>query len=284
MSSRSSFKKSRHQYQSQGNAHTPANEYDDKYRYGYSQRYSSTSAQTSSTSEYPPAFQPVFQQHHRRPNPPPHSPVPISHSAPYGPDNVRVLNGSPLHENDQRERGDAGPSSSSQPLGPSSSPVRPMTPPRSPSPAYLSTTVETPTELASPALARKLLVLDLNGTLCLRAAHKRPKGVKQPPTQSPAESSQGSDRLRVVHPRPYMRTFCAYLFAESTRAWLDVMVWSSARPHSVDNMVEACFGGRRRAALVAVWARDTLGLSVERYSEYFRPFYVILRLERDGRS
>lgn len=73
-------------------------------------------------------------------------------------------------------------------------------------------------------------------------------------------------RLRSVHPRPYMPAFRAYLFAPSTRPWLDVMVWSSAQPHSVADMVDHCFG-ERKTELRAVWARDTLGLSKDNYSE-----------------
>lgn len=64
------------------------------------------------------------------------------------------------------------------------------------------------------------------------------------------------------------------------------MVWSSAQPHSVDDMVSRCFDSEAKAAsdddegrqlaagqrgrdnLVAVWARDTLGLSEADYSEF----------------
>ncbi|KAI0034821.1 hypothetical protein K488DRAFT_44651 [Vararia minispora EC-137] len=42
------------------------------------------------------------------------------------------------------------------------------------------------------------------------------------------------------------------------------MVWSSAQPHSVDDMVHHAFGDDR-IHLVAVWARDTLGLTDEQY-------------------
>jgi hypothetical protein len=36
---------------------------------------------------------------------------------------------------------------------------------------------------------------------------------------------------------PYLTAFRAYLFAPRTRAWIDVMVWSSAQPHSVEDMM-----------------------------------------------
>jgi hypothetical protein len=71
-----------------------------------------------------------------------------------------------------------------------------------------------------------------------------------------------------VHPRPYMGAFRAYLFAPQTRAWLDTMIWSSAQPHSVKDMVERCFG-EDQDRLVAVWARDTLGLSSLEYRGCF---------------
>jgi hypothetical protein len=45
------------------------------------------------------------------------------------------------------------------------------------------------------------------------------------------------------------------------------MVWSSAQPHSVADMVDKCFG-ERKEELVAVWARDTLGLDEQAYSEF----------------
>ncbi|KAI0296740.1 hypothetical protein B0F90DRAFT_1636021 [Multifurca ochricompacta] len=42
------------------------------------------------------------------------------------------------------------------------------------------------------------------------------------------------------------------------------MVWSSAQPHSVDDMVHHAFGNDRDR-LVAIWARDTLGLAEDLY-------------------
>ena len=45
------------------------------------------------------------------------------------------------------------------------------------------------------------------------------------------------------------------------------MVWSSAQPHSVADMVERCFA-ERKEELVAVWARDTLGLDEQAYSAF----------------
>lgn len=99
-----------------------------------------------------------------------------------------------------------------------------------------------------------------------------------------------------------MSTFRQYLFlgqrpidgkqeGEGTKAWLDVMVWSSAQPHSVGDMVENCFGAAEGARsrgdgramgdgvedgekesgdLVAIWARDTLGLTEGQYRKSSR--------------
>ena len=52
-------------------------------------------------------------------------------------------------------------------------------------------------------------------------------------------------------------------------AWLDTMVWSSAQRHNVDDMVDKCFGDRR-IGLVAVWARDTLGLRPDEFRMSYR--------------
>ncbi|KAF8752942.1 NLI interacting factor-like phosphatase [Rhizoctonia solani] len=86
--------------------------------------------------------------------------------------------------------------------------------------------------------SRKLLVLDLNGTLVLRS----PRSYSGP---------------RTVMPRPFSKTF---------KDHLDVMVWSSAQPHSVHSMLGSFFGPDRNR-LVGIWARDTLGLRPEHYND-----------------
>ncbi len=105
-------------------------------------------------------------------------------------------------------------------------------------------------------------MLDLNGTLL----HRSQNNVARVKYHERGRDSNGRPlpRLRPVHPRPYMPAFRSYLFASRTKAWLDVMVWSSAQPHSVGDMVDKCFG-EHREKLIAVWARDTLGLSNEHY-------------------
>ena len=96
---------------------------------------------------------------------------------------------------------------------------------------------------------RLLLVLDLNGTLVLR-------------------SRSG----RTVFHRPYLRTFLHYLAVASSDpeisglSAIDLVVWSSARPHSVEMMVKDIFGPP--LSLLAIWDRTHLGLSQKEYGEY----------------
>ncbi|KAH9895976.1 hypothetical protein C8Q73DRAFT_690338 [Cubamyces lactineus] len=140
-------------------------------------------------------------------------------------------------------------------------------PPQSPSPSYLALAEQAPSRIQEPSLSRKLLVLDLNGTLLHRSPMPRPKNrhFHQPYEDRPRdEHGRILPRLRPVHPRPYMNAFRSYLFAPQTRRWLDVMVWSSAQPYSVGDMVDKCFGDEKEK-LLAVWARDTLGLSNDHY-------------------
>lgn len=173
----------------------------------------------------------------------------------------------------------------------SQSPDRPPSPPKilHPSPSYLATSLIPSTPLQNPCTQRKLLILDLNGTLLIRPKRRLPI---ESYLRKGQRSSAPGPRFLPVHPRPYMPTFKQYLFlghrpidsdgrhqqGEGTKAWLDVMVWSSAQPHNVGNMVEKCFGvvadnnvdvvekeKERSGDLVAVWARDTLDLTDVQY-------------------
>lgn len=154
--------------------------------------------------------------------------------------------------------------------------------PTEPSLEYLALADTPSRRLSDPSESRKLLILDLNGTLVYRSPHT-------PRSQRPAGRYMGGGGrggggggygstgyedpyknsvrpLRPVYARPYMPSFVQYLFHPKTRTWLDTMVWSSAQPHSVDDMVGRCFGELKRE-LLAVWARDTLGLLNHEYSE-----------------
>ena len=120
----------------------------------------------------------------------------------------------------------------------------PTLPPASPTPSYLSLCLQ-PLKADSVSTSRKLLILDLNGTLVWRT--KRNHGPN-----------------RRINPRPYMKSFTSYV--TSDRSGLDTMIWSSAMPENVQKMAEECFG-ERLASLKTIWARDTLGLSPNQYGE-----------------
>ncbi|CAL1701720.1 unnamed protein product [Somion occarium] len=156
---------------------------------------------------------------------------------------------------------------------------RPVTPPPSqkPSKEYLSIASQPPSTFSdSDPLPRKLLILDLNGTLLHRSSATPPNRHKQrttPWTDDRPRDSSGRvlPRLRPVHPRPYMPSFRNYLFAPETKKWLDAMIWSSAQPHSVNDMVDKTFGDTKDE-LLTIWARDTLGLSDEHYARKVQTF------------
>ncbi|ODQ52696.1 hypothetical protein SAICODRAFT_42514, partial [Saitoella complicata NRRL Y-17804] len=95
----------------------------------------------------------------------------------------------------------------------------------------------------------KLVILDLNGTLLFRNADR-----------SVAGSVARASKKPVL--RPSLAPFLEYLF------WhFKVMVWSSAMPFSVNAMVKAAFSQDQQDNLVAVWARDTFGLSPHEYRQ-----------------
>ncbi|KAJ3844952.1 hypothetical protein F5878DRAFT_4414 [Lentinula raphanica] len=152
-----------------------------------------------------------------------------------------------------------------------------------PSSAYLHLTEQPSTRLADPAQARKLLILDLNGTLLYREPRLRDG-------RDPYASNEPRS-LRPTHPRPYIQSFKAFLFHPSTRKWLDTMVWSSAQYPNVKDMVGRCFGEEQvkeyteqaeasddmadktrseHEGLVAIWDRKFLGLSESQYRSKFQ--------------
>ena len=153
-------------------------------------------------------------------------------------------------------------------------PARPrsLTPTRtSPSPSYILQSTIPSIQLPTPSSSRKLLILDLNGTLVFRSPHRPRRPHKSHHQHHAAFDPTALRPLRTIHPRPYMSSFTSYLFHPLTRTWLDTMIWSSAQPHSVADMVSRCFGDRKDE-LVAVWARDTLGLEEKDYRAHFLPY------------
>ncbi|KAI5897614.1 uncharacterized protein SCHCODRAFT_02596461 [Schizophyllum commune H4-8] len=112
--------------------------------------------------------------------------------------------------------------------------------------------------MTSSSQPKKLVVLDLNGTLVVRSKFEGSKGPRMRGAYVPPAP-------RVVYSRPYLRTFRKFLTHPSTRAWLDSMVWSSAQPKSIESMVAHAFPGDARQALTAVWTRDDMGLTQQEY-------------------
>lgn len=108
----------------------------------------------------------------------------------------------------------------------------------SPTPFYTYLASQQPQLLTMPRPL--LVVLDLNGTLLKR--------------------SKFSGANTFV-PRPYVQEFLTYIFANH-----NVMIWSSARPENVATMCSDLFTPQQLEQLVAVWARDRLGLSKEAYN------------------
>ncbi len=98
-----------------------------------------------------------------------------------------------------------------------------------------SQTLSAPTEL--------LIVLDLNGTLLCRKRNKGNSGSQTP------------------HLRPGLALFLEDLFAS-----FQVLVWTSARPENAHLMVDAAFTEEQKNRLLAIWGRDTLGLTAAQYN------------------
>ena len=146
------------------------------------------------------------------------------------------------------------------------SPPSPPPPKRTkPTDHYLSNSLRPSWKLDNPTQSRKLIVLDLNGSLLLRSPHQQKQGYAL---------SSHTRPLRTVYTRPYLAAFTSYIFHKETRKWLDTMIWSSAQPHSVRDMVEKCFQGRRNE-FKAIWARDTLGLTQAEYRTSFTQYLGI---------
>ncbi|EEH41272.1 hypothetical protein PAAG_03558 [Paracoccidioides lutzii Pb01] len=134
----------------------------------------------------------------------------------------------------------ANPDSNSNPRPLPSSLRRSVTHPHAPTPTptYLSQSSHPP-KLRATAQPL-LIILDLNGTLIHRVG-RRPIRFKT---------------------RPGLHKFITELFAKYT-----VMVWTSSQPLTVREVFEKTFTKEERGKFIAVWARDTLGLTARQYSE-----------------
>lgn len=209
--------------------------YQEKYNYWRDDAIYSSREGDSSTQRDQYPWRQFYADRTRRSR----SPVFTRPSPTYEPADPEPL---PSHSHHQRD-----------PSSPRPSPQKPVGKSK-PDPAYIALAEEQ----SVPASSRKLLVLDLNGTLLVRAARRG--------RVFHADSSTAAPRLRTVYSRPYIPAFRAYLFAPETRAWLDTMVWSSAQPHSVEDMVSHTFADHA-SDLVAVWDRKSLGLTQKQYRE-----------------
>ncbi|KZT59635.1 hypothetical protein CALCODRAFT_181240 [Calocera cornea HHB12733] len=162
-------------------------------------------------------------------------------AAEHSPESEHVARPFPLSDGHQRSDATAFDSAS----GPAQSSEKPT----KLSAKYLARCSEPSRPVDSPTVPH-LLILDLNGTLLVRL----PK------------THNGSKRT--VRPRPYLRAFLRYLFdpdpEQKSPLW-NVMVWSSAQPQNVGDMVSKAFGVYSEK-LTAVWARDTLGLPAHDYN------------------
>ncbi|KAI8139901.1 NLI interacting factor-like phosphatase-domain-containing protein [Fennellomyces sp. T-0311] len=107
--------------------------------------------------------------------------------------------------------------------------------PLKPSEQYIALSQQASTLLEEP-VPKKLLILDLNGTLVSR--------------------TKARDSMYV---RPYQDKFIDYIFR-----YFHVMVWSSAQPHSVAYMCEL-FDGRDNE-LILKWDRRMFGLTSAQYN------------------
>ncbi|KAI1827910.1 hypothetical protein F4861DRAFT_294502 [Xylaria intraflava] len=107
-----------------------------------------------------------------------------------------------------------------------------------PTPEYLMLASHPPFLLPQPR--NLLVVIDMNGTLLYRPNRRYP--------------------TRFVG-RPFARPFLSYCVNT-----FKVVIWSSARPDNVENMCRELLTPEDRAKVVAVWGRDSFGLSKSDYN------------------
>ncbi|KAI0434545.1 HAD-like domain-containing protein [Xylaria sp. FL1042] len=122
-----------------------------------------------------------------------------------------------------------------------------------PTPEYLALASHPPFLLPYPR--DLLVVIDLNGTLLHR-----------PHRHSPT---------RFVE-RPHARSFLSYCVNTFT-----VVIWSSARPANADNMCKRLLTPEDRAKVVAVWGRDSFGLSKADYNQRVQCYKRLTKLWND---
>jgi hypothetical protein len=112
---------------------------------------------------------------------------------------------------------------------------------------YILTASIPPYRLDQPM--EKLLILDLNGTLLYRP--------RNPQKDRSLDMRQASTRPIL---RPHLPKFISYIFRN-----FKIMVWSSAAPNNVKAMVAAVTTPEQLKQVIAIWGRDTFGLSKKEY-------------------
>lgn len=94
---------------------------------------------------------------------------------------------------------------------------------------------------------RKLVILDLNGTLLCRALAARSEKSVYEASRNPI-------------PRPGLHNFLKYIFAN-----FSVMVFSSSKPHNVQAMLSAIMNEEQKKALIACWTRVDMKLTKHQF-------------------
>lgn len=145
-------------------------------------------------------------------------------------------------------------------------PIGPLIPPVPPTEEYLKDSL-TPSKKVKKA-RNILLILDLNGTLLYRNKNKGRRTTASPAPSDESTTDEGTpDPVYVTaasknpEHRPFLKEFLEYILSNYM-----VMVWSSAQPHNVKGMVDAVFTPEQKEQLIAIWARDTLGLTAQQYT------------------
>jgi hypothetical protein len=124
-----------------------------------------------------------------------------------------------------------------------------------PTNAYLAASNAIPQPLQEPQ--HLLVVIDLNGTLLFRPSRRQP-------TKFTA--------------RPNTRQFLKYCINTFT-----VVIWSSAKPENVQNMCNAILTPELRKKVVAIWGRDTFGLSHADYDMRVQCYKRLTKLWSDNK-
>ncbi|SPN97231.1 uncharacterized protein DNG_00745 [Cephalotrichum gorgonifer] len=121
--------------------------------------------------------------------------------------------------------------------------------------AYLATSSLRP--FPSPTPRPLLVIIDLNGTLIHRPSRRTN------PTN--------------FHARPHTAPFLNYVITTFT-----TMIWSSAKPENVRSVTDRLVDPSIRASLLAVWGRDTFGLTEKDYNDRVQCYKRLTKVWENG--